>query len=419
MQITINIVRNLILNVINLFNFLKGIMHLKNQIIIIFHCLIFFQILSALPRFAVQNGASCTLCHVNPTGGSLRNDHGTTIFSMDELPMEGLKDFTNEDWTGFLGDFIEIGADFRMQGFSYTDTTISGTDIQEIAIFPMQADIYTNVEINDKVSLYYELGLGPEPKHEYWAIFPILPNDGWLRIGRTLPNYGLKLDDHTSFIRGGNLKRTHTNFSKEGMPFNPLFVDIPGIIELGLNLTNDIGLTVSIANSFASNSSDPSYGREELKDKNFTAKLSYIHTFFDKINLHLSPSYMKESALEMMGVSGGISIGNLVWTYEIDQTKNWPDTEIAFAGYNEIAYQIKQGIHLIGKYDFFDPEIDWASGAITRYTIGMELYPFNILEIKLQTRFTRLTTDKWTKQFDFKDSNQPNPEYLIQFHTWF
>ena len=176
-------------------------------------------------------------------------------------------------------------------------------------------------------------------------------------------------------------------------------------------LTDDIGITASIANSFVKGF-DAGYGfDEELKDKNFTAKLSYMHTFFDKINLYCSSSYMKETnQLEIMGISGGVSFWKFVWTYEIDQAKNWPDTEIAFAGYNEIAYQIKQGIHLIGKYDFFDPEIDWASGAITRYTIGMELYPFNILEIKLQTRFTRLTT---------KNSSQPKPEYLIQFHTWF
>ena len=121
----------------------------------------------------------------------MRNDYGTTIFAMDELPVEGTKDLTNEDWTGFLGDFIEVGADFRIQGFSYTDTT---SNKQKTAIFPMQADVYTNIEINDAASLYYKLGLGPQPKHEYWGMFHVLPNDGWIRIGRTFPNYGLKLD---------------------------------------------------------------------------------------------------------------------------------------------------------------------------------------------------------------------------------
>ena len=36
--------------------------------------------------------------------------------------------------------------------------------------------------------------------------------------------------------------------------------------------------------------------------------------------------------------------------------------------------------------------------------------PLNILEIKLQTRFTQL---------DLTNATQPEPEYLIQFHTWF
>ena len=119
---------------------------------------------------------------------------------------------------------------------------------------------------------------------------------------------------------------------------------------------------------------------------------------------------MKESDLEILGISGGVSFWKFIWTYEVDQAKNWPNTEEAFSGYSELACQIKQGIHLIGKYDFFDPEIARASGAISRYTVGMELYPLNILEIKLQTRFTRL---------DLTNATQPDPEYLIQFHTWF
>ena len=35
-------------------------------------------------------------------------------------------------------------------------------------------------------------------------IFNDILKKGWLKIGQSKPNYGLKLDDHTSFIRGGN-----------------------------------------------------------------------------------------------------------------------------------------------------------------------------------------------------------------------
>ena len=370
--------------------------------ILILSIFIFCQIVFALPRFAVKNGTSCTLCHVNPTGGSLRNEHGTTVFSMEDLPMEKMQKYTFEDWGGFAGDYLQIGGDFRVQGFSYTED-----DTKKTAIFPMQADIYADVAINEKANIFYKLSLGPQPKQEFWALFSIIPNNGWIKIGSSLPNYGLKLDDHTLFIRGGNLNRTH-GLSKEGMPFSPRKQN-PGIIELGYNISDAIGFTASIANSFA-NSNNSIYESEELKDKNITAKLSYVNTFFKKMNVHISPSFMKESDLQLMGISGGISLGKFIWTGEVDQAKNWPDEETAIALYSEIVFEIKQGIHFTGKYDYFDPDSDNLTGSISRYTFGLELYPLNILEIKMQGRFTQL---------DLEGSAEPDPEYLIQFHTWF
>ena len=58
--------------------------------------------LFALPRFAAENGTSCNLCHVNPTGAGLRNDYGISLFSIEELPMEKGMKFTEDDYTGMV-----------------------------------------------------------------------------------------------------------------------------------------------------------------------------------------------------------------------------------------------------------------------------------------------------------------------------
>ena len=47
-----------------------------------------FNFTFALPRFAVQNGTSCIACHVNPTGSGLRNDYGSNVVALEELPLE-------------------------------------------------------------------------------------------------------------------------------------------------------------------------------------------------------------------------------------------------------------------------------------------------------------------------------------------
>ncbi len=359
--------------------------------------IILFQSILALPRFAVQEGASCSLCHVNPTGGGLRNDYGSTVFALEELPMQTMQKFGSEDWDGYVGDFLQIGGDFRVQGFAYTKD-----DDQKTSFFPMQADLYTFLEINEKAGLYYKISLG-QNNPEYWTLLSILPNDGWIRIGRTLPNFGLKLDDHTSFIRGGNLSRSKLLYSeKEGLIFNP-WVDLPAIFEFGINPFDQLSLTASFSDGIVGNS-------EKIEDMNFTTNVNFLHSIFNTININTGISFMQESDFQLTGISGGVTLGNLTWKGEIDQSQNWPKGVTAFTSYSELVYKYTQGIHLLGKYDFYDPDKDLQSGAITRYTIGVELFPLNILEIKLQSRFS---------QIDLDEVVQPYPEFLIQFHTWF
>ena len=114
--------------------------------------------------------------------------------------------------------------------------------------------------------------------------------------------------------------------------------------------------------------------------------------------------------MDMFGVSGGITYGSLTWTFGADQAKNWINDYTSIALYDEIAWEVIQGIQLIGKYDFFDPKTELQDGAISRFTIGAETYPLNIMEIKLQIRLN---------QIDMEDIKQKDPEYLIQTHLYF
>ena len=83
--------------------------------------------------------------------------------------------------------------------------------------------------------------------------------------------------------------------------------------------------------------------------------------------------------------------------------------EKSLASYAQLVYRPNQGIHLIAKYDYFDPVYDLNTGAISRYSYGCEIYPLNMLEIKLQMRDYKV--DNLDLEFD--------NEYLVQVHTWF
>ena len=103
--------------------------------------LFFMNIAFSLPRFAVQNGSSCIACHVNPTGSGLRNDYGTNVVALEELPLERWLD----DWDGCVSEHLQVGGDFRLQGIQYNDLE---NNKRETAFFPMQADIYAYLKLN-------------------------------------------------------------------------------------------------------------------------------------------------------------------------------------------------------------------------------------------------------------------------------
>src|SRR5579871_6903065 len=66
----------------------------------------------AEPYLAVQQGYKCVQCHINPTGGGLRNTFGL-VFAENVLPANTLPAGTPA-WLGqVLPDIARIGGDLR------------------------------------------------------------------------------------------------------------------------------------------------------------------------------------------------------------------------------------------------------------------------------------------------------------------
>ena len=369
---------------------------------IFFSSLSFFLCLDfafALPRFAVQNGSSCMACHVNPTGSGLRNDYGSNVVALEELPFKRWQAKGDEDWDGTIGDHLQVGGDFRVQGIQYGNTADT---TRKSAVFPMQADVYAYLELHENAGLFTKLS-AERGGSEFWGLYRVLPSNGWVRVGQTLPNYGIRLDDHTSFIRSGNSEKTTVGLGHEGLQL--FWTQYEGtkkssLIEFGLPFGNGFLFTASGGTPLNS-------GSQEMK--NFTSQL-YFARSFEKFAPMFSVNLMKEDDLSLMGIAGGISFSKFTWTFELDKAENLIDGKNSYAYYDELAWEIKQGIHLITKYDFFDPDEKLLTGAISRYTLGVELFPLNVLEVKIQARLSEVDRDGFT---------QPDPEYLVQFHTWF
>ena len=348
--------------------------------------LVFISVILGLPNYAIEQNSNCINCHVNPTGGLMRNDYGSNIYSLDEL---SIRKWINEDkeFDGFISDNIQIGGEFRIQSYRGQESN---------SVFPMQIDLYSNVEFEDNISLFMKYGA----KQELYLLLDDYKNVEWIKIGKTIPDYGLKLDDHTSFIRGGNSSNTfiYAGSIDQGLIFDyAAEYDDPILIEMGLKINKNISLTSSISNGIVNDN-------ENNITISIKTKSSSLYG-----NLLFGSSLMKEKDFKMLGVFGGFSKNKLTLIFEFDKAYNWIGKYKSLASYMELIYKPIQGVHLTAKYDYFDKDMSILSGSTERYSIGFNFFPINMLELKFQIREYEL----------FSIDTNINTEYLVQLHTWF
>mgnify|MGYP001239563485 CR=1 FL=1 len=360
---------------------------------LIFATTISFEILIAIPRFAIKEG-SCNTCHVNPTGGALRNDYANLVISPDEIAMPKTASLVQLSDPGQLTDHLRIGADLRAQFIS---------DSEEASFFPMQADFYAHYDVAGFAGIYVESEalLGTT---EYWSnvFLPFL--NSFVKVGKLRPYYGLGLDDHTSFIRGGNIKRTK-GLVKEGLPFSPMRPPINGA-EIGFFGMN-YSVTGSISNGFLSGESaeaaflgPPGNRTVVLRGERSISR--------GEIDGFVGASYLSEGETLLRGIFGGVARGPLLWMGEVDLMTGWSGNVTGMASYSEFAWIVRQGVHLLAKYDFIDEDIEVLENALSRFSLGVELYPFSFLEFKLQIRKTTVA-----------GGGTSPAEFLFQTHAWF
>ncbi len=171
---------------------------LLSIVVIVFGMLVAVPVdLTALPRFAVDSGVSCQECHVNPTGGGMRNEFGAEFYSRTVLPMRTYQQEQRLDgFSTSLNDFIRIGTDFRTLLF-YMD---SGTDTRS-SFWQMQGDLYVSIQASRDLTFYLDKGL--YQGFEIFGILDIPSIDSYVKVGKFYPGYGIRMDDHIVYTRSG------------------------------------------------------------------------------------------------------------------------------------------------------------------------------------------------------------------------
>jgi hypothetical protein len=345
---------------------------------------------TALPRFAIMTGMQCINCHVNPTGGELRNSYGGSDFVNDHLrliPAHG-NDF---DFDPKVNDNILIGGDVRFQ-YLYDGST-SKTTFQS-----MEGSIYSRIRLYTSTDFYVKYDL-VNSAYEAYGLYDFNSGNSYVKVGAFLPSYGIQLDDHTAFTRGGNFGYLQ-GIPQVGLIFFPDYRDLG--VEVGSKL-NNFFITVGATNGDAT--SNINFNSK----KAFIGRVEYLKKGI--VNFMLGSSAYLTSLTKLYGLHAGLGIDrHLVILSEFDWAKSLPTlspNERSTAAFVEVSYNLMNGVFFVGRFDYFR---NLTGGQIyTRYIIGADIFPIPHFDFMPQIRLN--TTNI---------SNAPQPvEALIQSHIYF
>jgi hypothetical protein len=164
------------------------------SLIIFFVCILCTSTGISLPRFAIDSGVSCQECHVNPTGGGMRNTFGAEYYGRTVLPVPTYQERNRlEGFSTKLNEFIRAGADFRTL-LIYDDDAYS-------TFWQMQGDIYLSLQPAKDLYLYLDKGL--YDGFEIFGLLNINSINSHIKAGKFVPAYGLRIDDHNVYTRSG------------------------------------------------------------------------------------------------------------------------------------------------------------------------------------------------------------------------
>lgn len=304
----------------------------------------------AIPRYSARYEQKCALCHVNPTGGGMRNLYASQYLVPEEMAMKSPKPAVLDGIDPQIAKNLIIGTDFR------TIHTASDLDTHLKNFFEMQGDIYLDFQMDSTLSLYYDRGM--TTSYELFGLWQGLPLTGYVKVGRFVPAYGWKFDDHTMFVR------SELGF----MP--PSNSDVG--VELGMS-PGRLDMQVAVVNGNRGSTSD--------NDRKVAGIANAVYRG------HTGPfgwaggvdGYWRPGDTEKFGTAGAfgyLTLWEWTWMAQVDWFREEPNDAPHVTGLvtsHELSWLVYRGVDLLGTYDFFDPNWKEQTGAKKRWGGGVSV----------------------------------------------
>lgn len=375
------------------------------------------QSADALPRFALSTGRTCASCHFNGSGGQLRSAGGTR-FASDELSIASLRNEESEnEYSGAVSKYFTLGGDLRTQFLAVSDTLRSGRTFQM-----MQMALYTAVTVHERVKIYAKADLAnfnysaSTPEFEAFASVALVPKTLNLRVGAFLPSFGVRMDDHTIYTRGGNASVFGLPHVGLIFPFN--YKDVG--MELAYNYESLVNVQASLLNGGRTFPRFDSTFALALRAE-MTPSIGDVHLSVGGSLYTHKPPFGESfgETRQMMGGFFGIGYDRVTVIGEFDVAKNLPGTPKgiqAQAFFTELSVRVIDGLDVVGRYEMFDPNTDSKSDydESTRIAVGVEFFPWSFIEVRPQYRMNTTKTMVGTVKNELKQN-----QFLTQIHVFF
>jgi hypothetical protein len=315
----------------------------------------------AEPYLAVGQGYKCSACHVNPTGGGLRNAYGA-VFAQTVLPAHGLPDGAPL-WTGAIGDFLRLGGDLRT-GWSRVEVPNQKSQ-QGWALD--QVRVYGDVQvIPDRLGLYIDEALAPGTAHTQEAYVRYTgPHGGWyVKGGQFYVPFGWRLQDNSSFVR--EVSGISMTTPDSG-------------IEIGVERP-ELSAQIAITNGTANTGTGSGH--------QVTGQAVWVKPW-GRIGAAAAFTTSNAGNRRVVGAFGGLRTGPLVWLGEADlvQDDGFPEgRRTLVAGLGEVDWGIRRGHNLKMTIESFDPDRNVREDQKARYSLVYEYTPLPFVQLRFGAR---------------------------------
>ncbi len=336
---------------------------------------------SSEPHLAIRTGLKCSACHVNKSGGGGRSDYGS-IYAQTQLPMRAYPTRSRA-----LNDYLAIGWDLRTVASGYVSARSPRT-----ALELDEANAYLEARLVDRLlALYVDETLGPgrADTREAFALVQLARSGGYVKAGKFLLPYGLRLQDDAEYIR----QQTGFNY------------DTPDIgLEFGIE-PGPLSWFVSVTNGTA--------GAADGNDgKQVTSSAVLVFRQF-RVGGSASRNEGDGAARrDVFGGFGGVRVGPLSLLGEVDRIEERPPAGPALK--QDVVYLagdllLAKGVSAKVTYGYFDKSRAIPEDERVRWRFGLELFPVGFLRAA-----AFYNVDQWIPQAT-TDTDRISLEFHLHF----